>query len=193
MILFHQTTSTSLVSLEHHHIPRRNKKGGGVAVFVRKYIDCMLCQTQPDTFESESSQFLVHVIYRPPSTSKCKFISWDMSISILTVETAVLIISTQFQSDFDFIQHVSTPTPIYGHILDLLCTSKSLNSSVCHYVKDGVSDLAVFFTYPVRNSCTIKCSEVRKISKINKCEFISDIDNSELVQAPYKTASLLSH
>ena len=35
-----------------HHVPCRNKKGGGVAVFVRNDIDSMLCQTdQPDTFE----------------------------------------------------------------------------------------------------------------------------------------------
>ena len=54
--------------------------------------------------------------------------------------------------DFDFIQHVSTPTHIQGHILDVLCTSKSLTSSVHHHVKDGISDhLAVFFTttFPV--------------------------------------------
>ena len=57
-------------------------------------------------------------------------------------------------SDFDFIQHVSTPIHIQGHILDVLCTSKSLTSSVCHYVKDGISDhLALFFTtFPVKNS-----------------------------------------
>ena len=62
---------------------------------------------------------------------------------------------------------------IQGHILDVLCTSKSLTSSVHHYVKDGISDhLAVFFT---------------------TTEFMSDIVNSELNQAPYKTASLLSH
>ena len=58
-----------------HHILQRNKKGG-VAVFVRNNIDCILCQTdQQDTFEhitiklseSGSSQLIVHVIYRPPS------------------------------------------------------------------------------------------------------------------------------
>ena len=61
-------------------------------------------------------------------------------------------------SDFDFIQHVSTPTYIQGHIL-VLCTSKSLTSSVHHYVKDSISDhLAVFFTttFPVKNSCRVK-------------------------------------
>ena len=38
-------------------------------------------------------------------------------------------------SEFDFIQHVSTPTHVQGHILDVLCTNKSLISSVHHYVK----------------------------------------------------------
>ena len=99
-------------------------------------------------------------------------------------------------SDFDFIQHVSTPTYIQGHILDVLCTSKSLTSSVHHYAKDGISDhLAVFFTttFPVKNSCRVKCLKISKIGKINKTEFMSDIANSEIIQAPYKTTSLLSH
>ena len=78
----------------------------------------------------------------------------------------------------------------------LLCTSKCPTSSVCHYVKDGILDhLAVFFTttFPVRNSCRIKHWKVRKLGKINKYVFISDISNFELIQAAYKTASLLSH
>ena len=102
-----------------------------------------------------------------------------MSISILTVKTGGLKISTC--QDY---QHVSSPTHIHGHILDVLCTSKSLASSVCHYVKDGISDhLAVSFiaTFPVRNSCRIKCSKVRKLGRINKCEFICDIANSEVI------------
>ena len=66
-----------------HHVPRRNKKGGGVAVFVRNDIDSVLYQTdQRDTFEHitiklserQSSQLLVHIIYQPLNTSKIKFI-----------------------------------------------------------------------------------------------------------------------
>ena len=98
--------------------------------------------------------------------------------------------------DFAFIQHVSAPTYIQGHILDVLCTRKSLTSSVHHYAKDGISDhLAVFFTttFPVKNSCRVKCLKIRKLAKIKKTEFMSDIANSHLIQAPYKTASLLSH
>ena len=91
---------------------------------------------------------------------------------------------------------MSTPTHTQGHILDVLCTSKSLISSIHHYVKDGISDhLAVFFTttFPVKNSCRVKRLKIRKIGKINKTDFMSDIANSELIQTPYKTASLLSH
>ena len=84
---------------------------------------------------------------------------------------------------------------IQGHILDVLCTSKFLTSSVHHYVKDGISDhLVVFFTtFLVKNSCSVKLLKIRKLGKINKTEFLSDIANSEPTQAPYRKASLLSH
>ena len=99
-------------------------------------------------------------------------------------------------SDFDFIQYVSMSMHIQGRILDVLCTSKSIASSVHHYGKDAISDhLAVFFTttFPLKNSCRVKHLKIRKLGNINKTEFMSDIANSELIQAPYKTASLLSH
>ena len=86
---------------------------------------------------------------------------------------------------------------IYKNIsLYVLWTSKSLTSSVHHNIKDSISDhLAVFFTatFSVKNSCRVKRIKIRKLGKINKTEFMSDIANSELIQAPYKTASLLSH
>ena len=55
-----------------HHVPRRNKKGKGVAVFVRNDINSVFCLTdQWDTFEHitvkvserQPGQLLVHVIY----------------------------------------------------------------------------------------------------------------------------------
>ena len=63
-------------------------------------------------------------------------------------------------------------------------------------IMDGISDhLAVFLTitFPVKNSCRVKCSKIRKLCMIKKTEFMSDIANSELIQAPYKTVSLLPH
>ena len=206
-----------------HQVPRKNKKGGGVAVLVRNGIDSVHCQTdRRETFEHitvklsdrQSSQLLVHVIYRPPSTSKSRFIeefNSFMEAAALSPHENIILgdVNIQLDSqncwtenfntvllDFDFIQHVSAPTHIQGHILDILCTSKSLTSSVHHYVKEGISDhLAVFFTttFPVKNSCRVKRLKIRKLCKINKTEFMSDIVNSELIQAPYKTASLLSH
>ena len=170
----------------------------------------MLCQTdQQDTFEhitvklsqSQSSQLIVHISYLPPSTSKCKFIeefNSFMEAAALSPQENIILRDINIHidsqtcwtenfksvlSDFDFIQHVSTPTHIDGHILDVICTNKSLTSSVCHYVKNGISDhLAVFFTttFLIKNSCKVKCSKLKKLGKINKCEFISDIANSEL-------------
>ena len=107
-----------------HQVPRENKKGGGVAVLVRNGIDSVHCQT-----DRRSSQLLVHVIYRPPSTSKSRFIeecnsfmeaaalshmkilSWEMSISSLTVKIAGQKISTQFYwilISFNMCQHLHT-------------------------------------------------------------------------------------
>ena len=206
-----------------HQVPRENKKGGGVAVLVRNDIDSVRYQIdRRETFEHitvklsdrQSSQLLVHVIYRPPSTSKSRFIeefNSFMEAAALSPHENIILgdVNIQLDSqncwtenfntvllDFDFIQHVSTPTHIQGHILDVLCTSKSLTSSVHHHVKDGISDhLAVFFTttFPVKNSCRVKRLKIRKLRTINKTEFMFDIVNSELIQAPYKTASLLSH
>ena len=200
-------------------------KGGGVAVFVRNDINSELCQTdQRDTFENitiklleyQSSQLLVHVIYRPPSTSKSKFIeefNCFMEVAALSPHENIILGDVNIQldsqnwwtynfntvlSDFDFIQNVLTPMHMQGHILDALelCTSRSLTSSVHHYVKDSMSDhLAVFFTttFRLKKSCRVKCLKFRKLGKINKTEFMSDFANSELIQAPYKTACLLSH
>ena len=114
----------------------RNKKGR-VAVFVRKDID------QRDTFEHitvklserQSSQLLVHIIYRPPNPSKSKFIeefTCFMEAAALSPHKNIVLGEDNIQldsqncwtdnfntvlSDFDFIQHVSTSTHIQGHIL----------------------------------------------------------------------------
>ena len=174
----------------------------------------MLCQTdQRDTFEHmtvklsrQSSQLIVHVIYRPPSTSKCKFIeefnSFMEAAAFSPHENIILgDVNIHIDSQNCWFCQIVILSNMCQHLhtykdISLMCTRKSLTSSVCHYVKDGISDhLAVFFTttYLVKNSCTVNGSKIRKLGKINKCAFISDIANSELIQAPYKTASLLSH
>ena len=40
-------------------------------------------------------------------------------------------------------------------------------------------------------SCRVKCLKIRKLSKINKTEFMSDIADSELIQAPYQYFHIL--
>ena len=53
-ILFRQITMDEITpaGFQLHHVTRRNKKGGEVAVFVRNDIDSVLCQTdQQDTLE----------------------------------------------------------------------------------------------------------------------------------------------
>ena len=143
-----------------HQVPCENKKGGGVAVLVRNDIDSVHCQTdRQETLEHitvklsdrQSGQLLVHVIYRPPSTSKSRFIeefNSFMEAAALSPHENIILgdVNIQLDSqncwtdnfntvllDFDFIQHVSAPTHIQGHILDVLCTSKSLTSCYIYW------------------------------------------------------------
>ena len=201
--------SSNLAKLKRAYVVR-NKRGGGVAAFVRNDIDGMLYQTdQRDTFEHitvklserQSSQLLVHIIYRPPNTSKSKFIeefTCFMEVAALSPHENIVLGDVNIQldsqncwtdnfntvlSDFDFIQHVSTPMHIQGHILDVLCTSKSLTSSIHHYVKDGISDhLAVFFTttFLVKNSCRVKHLKIRKTGNIS-CLILQILSLSRLL------------
>ena len=107
----------------------------------------MLCQTdQRETFEHivvllserQSRQLLVHVIYRPPSISKSKLIeefNCSMEAAALSSHENIILGDVNIHLDsqncwtdnfntllsyFDLIQHVSTPTHIQGHILDVL-------------------------------------------------------------------------
>ena len=118
-----------------HHVPHRNKRGGGVAVFVRNDNDGLRYQTdQRDTFEhitvklseQQSSQLLVHIIYRPPNTSKSKVIeefTCFMEAAALSPHENIVMGDVSIQldnqncwtdnfnivlSDFDFIQHLHT-------------------------------------------------------------------------------------
>ena len=76
-----------------HHVPGRNKKCGGVAVFVRNDIDSMLCQTdQLDTFE--------HIILGDVNIQLDSQNCWTDNFNTVL-------------SDFDFIQHVSTHKRTY--------------------------------------------------------------------------------
>ena len=105
-------------------------------------------------------QLIVHVIHRPPNTSKCKFIeelnSYMEPTALSPYENIILedvnihvdspncwaINFNSVLSDFDFIQHDSTSTHTWTYPS---CTSKSFTASACHYVKDGISNhLAVF-------------------------------------------------
>ena len=147
----------------------------------------LISGTRLNTLSSNcQSQLLVHIIYRPPNASKSKFIeefTCFMEAAALSPHENIVLGDVNVQldsqncwtdnfntglSDFHFIQHVSTPTHIQGHILDVLCTSKSLPSSVHHYVKDGISDhLVVFFTttFLVKNSCRVNRLKIRKLAR----------------------------
>ena len=60
-----------------HHVPCRNQKGGGVAVFVRNDIDSVLSQTdQRDTFEDTTVKLIVRATIKPtPDLRTCRCLS----------------------------------------------------------------------------------------------------------------------
>ena len=103
-----------------HPVPHRNKKGERVAVSVRNDIDSVLCQTdQQDTFEHvsvklsecQSSQLLVHVIYRPPSTSEIKFIeefNSFMEAAALSPHENIILGNVNFFIPFNMCQDLYT-------------------------------------------------------------------------------------
>ena len=84
---------------------------------------------------------------------------------------------------------------IQGHILDVLCTSKYLSSGSPLCKGRHIRPPGCLFDHSISGQKFLqsKVLKIRKLSKINKTEFMSDIADSELIQGPYKTASLLSH
>ena len=131
------------------HIPRQNRRGGGVAVVHKSNIKADLVkQNAASSYESieailyvRSASVRVVVIYRPPSSPVPQFFE-DFSdlLERLSVSSGKLMLTGDFNFHVDnpddpqaktflemldsnnLIQHVKSPTHLNDHILDLIIT-----------------------------------------------------------------------
>ena len=160
------------------HTPRSHGMGGGVAfIYKSEFSVSQISLPVFSSFESicirltlVASSFTILAIYRPPSSSKCSFISdFSTLLEDLVIAPSELLITGDFNfhldppvptSDVHFLtlldtfsltQHITFPTHTSSHILDLLITRSSSNfiSSVT-FTDPGLSDhLAILATLSV--------------------------------------------
>jgi hypothetical protein len=191
--------------------PRLTGKGGGLAVIYRSFLHISKVDLPLfSSFESlcfkltiASSSFIFLTIYRPPSSSAYSFVS-DFSILLddLISSPSELIISGDFNLHVDspssppvasFLaslttlhlqQHVTFPTHIHSHTLDLLIsrTTSNVVTSVAWiypFISDHYAVLAdLIIPTSARASPIIRLT--RSIRTINVSAFSTDILNSPL-------------
>jgi hypothetical protein len=150
--------------------PRKSsKKGGGVAIFVRKSVRWSKLQLSChlNSFEflccslsfSTQQQVVIGVIYRPPQTSLSDFFSeLDILLQLLSHHDRLILVGDfninvssgsphatkllNVMNDFDLLQHVDTATHESGNILDLVFARNKFCSISHISVIEGFSDHA---------------------------------------------------
>lgn len=162
------------------NVSRVGKRGGGVAALFQDTFECK--QTSLGDFNSfeylcivmkGSPKVLLVVLYRPPKYSSGFINDFSELISIISTDFDSFIITGDFNIHidhandntskeltalfdiFDLVQHVTEPTHIRGHTLDLVI-SKGLNIPSVNVVDLALSDhFCVFFDgliTPITNS-----------------------------------------
>ena len=144
------TSITDLVPTGYtlHHNPRDQKRGGGVGVIHRDFLE-LKCKTANPTNSYEHQEYVLHyanryvqflLVYRPPDKSIPQFldeIQDHLSVATISGAATVLVGDLNIHLDkhedphikrfnevitnFDLTQIVDCPTHKKGHILDLVC------------------------------------------------------------------------
>ena len=195
------------------HVPRPNKKDGGVAIIQSKSLSVkIMSRPQAASYESMAIELLQRsslvkliVIYRLPKSKSKQFVSeFENLLDILMLSSGKILIVGDFNYQWNkphhpiiqklmdsidshnLIQHVSDATHSGGHILDwiMLRSSDDLISHV--KVSSLISDhLVVHATCNLpKSSLPPKSISYRQIHKINLESFEEDIKSSTLVTDP---------
>ena len=197
------------------HVPRPHRVGGGLAcIHTSSLKTSKVSLPNFSSFESQCIRFAlpsfsltVLNIYRPPSSSKANFIS-DFSTlleNLITLPSELLITGDfNFHLDvpippadtpfltlldcFALTQHVSFPTHVSNHTLDLLITRSSSN-----FVRSvSFTDPALSDHFAILASLSIACNTrpprvtktIRAFHKIDTALFRDDIISSCIYSSP---------
>ena len=186
------------------HVPRKDKKGGGVAIICRSSLKVTVQPTEElyETFErievllsSSKACIRLSVIYRPPSSSIQQFLSdfQHYMDSHATTSGQLLLIgdfnihyesseNPNAQRFHDLVewmnlqQHVNDPTHDRGHILDLVITRDG---------EEVISDLSVCPFYLSDHSVITFKLDMGKplpIKKKIRIRKVKDIDVEEFIK-----------
>lgn len=200
-----------------HHLPRVRRTGGGVAVFARSHIKCCKLSTRAfGSFEHLTIQINLNnhnynfvILYRPPNSSSAGFLDDFASfLETLYALPSNFIICGDFNIQIDsansfsrqFLdlldswnlqQHISFPTHIHGHIIDLLLTPSNLDNISSVRSSDWISDhvwitATLDFSSPVAPQKELLV--YRNFKDIDLDKLKDDLRRSELITAPKGSA-----
>jgi len=200
-----------------HHRPRSVGRGGGVGFLIAKQFKVnLLSNPEYSTFESicvdiSHSSFSGYFvcIYRPPGHPANFFEEFqDLLENLATMHSEFYIVgdfnlhldipsatTTTFNdilASFDTKQHVTFPTHIHGHWLDLLITRSTCENIRTPTVSDGLSDHHTVIA-DLKVSITPAVSKhnvfYRSIYRIDIAALMTDILKSDLITHPKKHVS----
>ena len=200
------------------HVDRHGgKTGGGVGLLCRNSFKPTMCQKQniSVSFESiivnvktEKCALRICVLYRPPSSSFRVFCDeFTALIEDLKSTSTPFVVLGDFNIHFDnktasntqsfcdildsfnLTQHVTCPTHIKGHTLDLIITSESVSKLL---LSQPIADSLISDHFAVRCSVSIVTSKsipentikMRKTKDMDMNAFKQDLLSSDLVCNP---------
>ncbi|XP_072044964.1 uncharacterized protein [Amphiura filiformis] len=222
------TSPKALSDYDIHQLPRIGQRGGGICVILHKGYDFTSVTHTFDTFEclelsissSQRDALQLFVLYRPGSTSPSKLFFEEFSglLESATLASGELVITGDFNIHMDDLdcqsmklmsdilysaglkQHVTEPTHIRGHTLDLLITRDPQDSVSSVSVKrDLPSDhyavmCDILLSRPPATKRVIKSRQLRAIdSGVFREGVVGSLSNNNLDGVSEKVQSFNSN
>ena len=222
--LFFADITNTLPDFQIHQLPRSGKSCGGICVILRKGYDVKTTSHKYNTFEclelsisnGLKDAIRLFVIYRPGSVKVTKefFTEFSTLLEYTTVASDHLILTGDFNIHMDvpddlgtkamndilqsagLIQHVTEPTHIRGHMLDLLITRDLhydyvFNTSVKHDLPSDhsgvISDVLIS-----RPDITKRIIKTRRLRGIDMEVFRADVSESLIVDQSNDIETMVS-